>query len=709
METTKGNHKLIEHEGGWRARTDWSWLALLVCIVAVTWCAAYNRWTSTAWATPVSYNEDTWFQLATTKAFATGEAPPILPKYPASLGAPFSANWNDYPSVEEGMFVWTGVLARVFGPLPGANVALLSASLLAAASFYFACRQFGSHPAVSVAGAALFSLSRFAFARSLHHLSLTFYWHLPLGVLVIWYCLTRPTLDRERRLVLFCVAVAILHGVQNIYYTGMFLQFLAGISCYHALRREPWRRIVFPLFLAAIAVFTVGLMNIDTLSSRLANGPNPFVIVRNYAGGELYALKPIELIVPVVHRITALGDWGMNHYAKQAYVVGELGSPYLGIVGIAALLLLVWEAARHLASQNLKQVPFQLWFVLWTLAFSVIGGLNALLAVCGLVLFRGSNRYSIVILTLVLLFLVRYLSSFTRNWKKVPLLTLAGSIMVVGLLDQIPSSPTGESIAEIRKLVRSDARMAATLETKLPPNAMVFQLPIMEFPEVPPLRGVASYEHFRPYLFSQHLRYSYGSDKGRTRERWQTEAEQFGVPHLIGVLEQYGFSAILINRKGYEDGGAAFLEALRSLGKAELLVDSEFICAALTPATRPFLPPDFDENWYGLEGRAAHDWRWSSGDATIVLYNPESGPRQARLSFRLENLQPRRLQIALGSRKIYGNSFQPGMVAQPIDLTVMLSPGKNVVRFKSSAPGAFPGTSDTRKLAFALHDFRLLE
>jgi len=700
----------MEHERGWRARTDWYWMTLLLCLVAVTWCAAYNRWTATAWATPVSYDEDTWFQLATTKAFASGEAPPIFPKYPASLGTPFSANWNDYPSVEEGMFVWTGVLARVFGLLTGANVALLSASLLAAASFYFASRQLGCHPFFSVAGAALFSLSRFAFARSLHHLSLTYYWHLPLGVLVIWSCLTRPTIHRERRLVLFCVAVAVLHGVQNIYYTGMFLQFLVGVSCYFALRREPWRRTVFPLLLAVVAVFIVGLMNVDTLSSRLVNGPNPFVIVRNYAGVELYGLKPIELIVPVVHRITALGDWGMSHYAKQAYVVGEVGSPYLGIVGIAALLLLLWKAIRHLVGQNLKQVPFYLWFLLWILSFSVIGGINALAAVCGLVLFRCTNRYSIVILTLVLLYLVRYLSSRTRSWTWAPISILAGSIMVLGLLDQIPSSPAWASIAETRKVIRADARLAANLEAKLPAHAMIFQLPIMDFPEVSPIRGVVSYEHFRPYLYSRHLRYSYGSDKGRTRERWQSEAERFGAPRLIGILEQYGFSAILINRKGYEDGGAGLLEELRSLGRTNLLVESaEFICAALTPATRPILPPDFDENWYDLEGNANHDWRWSSGDASIVLYNSESGPRQAHLSFRLETLQPRRVEIALASRQIYVDSLQPGAAAQPIDLTVMLSPGKNLVRFKSSAPGVITGTGDPRKLAFALHDFRLLE
>jgi hypothetical protein len=703
----KSEGEVAAQERTWGAPNDWYWLALLLCIVTLTWCAAYNRWTSTAWATPVSYEGDTWSQLAGTKAFASGEVFPILPKYPASLGAPFAANWNDYPSIEEGFFLWNAVLARTFGLLTGANVALLSASLLAAASFYFACRQFGSHPIFSLAGAALFSLSRFALTRNLSHLTLAYYWHLPLGVLVIWYCLARPTIHRERRLLVFCVAVAVLHGVQNIYYTGMFLQFLVGVCCYLAMRREPWRRIVFPLVLAAITASTVGLMNVDTLYSRIVNGPNPSVLVRNYAGVELYALKPIELIVPVVHRITALGDWGMNHYAKQAYVVGEIGSPYLGIVGIAALLLLLWEAVRHLVGQNLKQVPFHLWFVLWTLAFSVIGGINALLAVCGLVLFRGSNRYSIVILTLVLLFLVRYLSSFTRNWKWMPASALAGSIMVLGLLDQIPSSPTRESIAATRKVVRADAKMAANLEAKLPVNAMIFQLPIMDFPEVPPIRGVACYEHFRPYLYSRHLRYSYGSDKGRTRERWQSEAEQFGTSRLINILEQYGFSAILINRKGYEDGAAGLLQELRSLGKSNVLVESaDFICVTLMPSTRPILPPDFDRGWYDFEGNLKENRRWSSGDANITFENNLPGKRTIHLRFGFETLKPRHIRVLKDDKIIYETGIGSAKI-EPVQLSFVLAPGETTLHFKSDVPADLPGNGDLRKIAFGISNFEL--
>ncbi|MDP9004919.1 MAG: hypothetical protein M3N12_09045 [Verrucomicrobiota bacterium] len=104
----------------WR-RTDWAFLGLLLCLVTLAWCSAYNRWTAAAWNTPIYYGSDAWGTLAGAKAFSTGEIPPILSKHPASLGAPFQANWDDYPTVEEGIWVWVGLLVRVFGLFRGTN------------------------------------------------------------------------------------------------------------------------------------------------------------------------------------------------------------------------------------------------------------------------------------------------------------------------------------------------------------------------------------------------------------------------------------------------------------------------------------------------------------------------------------------------------------------------------------------------------------
>src|SRR6478672_417337 len=99
---------------------EWIWVTVLLFVVGLAWCAHYDRWTVDAWATPVIYGGDAWGTLAGAKATATGEFPPLVIKCPRSLGAPFRANWNDYPNVEEGIFAWVGFLAWIFGPFAGA-------------------------------------------------------------------------------------------------------------------------------------------------------------------------------------------------------------------------------------------------------------------------------------------------------------------------------------------------------------------------------------------------------------------------------------------------------------------------------------------------------------------------------------------------------------------------------------------------------------
>jgi phosphoglycerol transferase len=113
---------------------------------------------------------------------------------------------------------------------------------------------------------------------------------------------------------------------------------------------------------------------------------------------------------------------------------------------------------------------------------------------------------------------------------------------------------------------------------------MVFQLPVVEFPESP-APGVPPYDHFRPYLYSKNLRYSYGSMKGRERERWQlalqglmfegATLDQQGqrvvfnaanFSRAISELKKLGFSAIYINRNGFPDRAKGLEDAFLELG-----------------------------------------------------------------------------------------------------------------------------------------------
>ena len=689
---------------------DWLWWIVLLAVVTLLFCLAYDRWTLKAWQTPISYVGDTWGEMAAAKAFATGEIYPVLPKYPRSFGAPFVANWNDYPITDEAVFCWHALFIRLFGLFTGSNFVLLSAHLLAAASFYFVARSLRYEKTISFATALLFAMSPFAFARSLWHLSLTLYWHVPLGLLVVWWCISGQAY-RDRRKQIASVVIAVIHGVYYVYYLGIFAQFLVLAALVCLLRRKERSQVLFPLFLLAVVAFTFALMNLDTFIYKSTNGPNPDALVRNYSGLELYALRPIELFLPASHRLASLQEWTNRVYFSQTmFHRGENNSVYLGFIGLVGLLLLAAASLSAIIKNDYNRIPIHALGAGWVLLFSVIGGLNGFLGAFGIVLFRGTNRYSIVILAIALLFVARQLSRAAAKARFPVVMGCSGLIAIIGFGDQVPRFYDAANTEQIHRRVVSDGRFSATLESKLPARAMVFELPVAGYPEIGPIKKMLDYEHFRPYLQSRTLRYSYGSHKGRPRERWQTEAMQFGVPNAVLSLEKYGFAAILINRKGYADNADSLLAELAAAGKSQVLSESdELVAIALEPSLHPPLPPEFDRQWYALEGKPSDFWRWSSGNARVILYNADSTNRPVHLSFNLLSLEPREIEIALGATKLFAASLEAGRPSTTINLTAILRPGKNELLFKTDRPPNVPRNGDNRKLAFSLRNFTIDE
>src|SRR5207249_2171272 len=188
---------------------------------------------------------------------------------------------------------------------------------------------------------------------------------------------------------------------------------------------------------------------------------------------------------------------------------------YLGLVGIAGLASLAITTFARLVRKS-APMPLEAAQVLWIVLQATVGGLNACLGVFGFYLFRATGRYSIFVLALALLFLVRQLSRLTKD-KPILAMVGAATLVVAVLVDQTPPIITRRQIEQTAKTVDSDSRFTREIESRLPPEALLFQLPIVDFPEAFP---GACYDHFRPYLFSRHLRFSFGAVKGRARDDW---------------------------------------------------------------------------------------------------------------------------------------------------------------------------------------------
>ena len=683
------------------------WVLVIAAVVTLVWAFSYNRWSASAWRTPVTYGGDAWSAMAFVKALATGEILPILPKYPHSLGAPFYANWNDFPSVEEGIFTWWALLAWLFGLSAGSSLVLFSTHLLAALSFYGTCRRLRYDRSLSAATAVLFSFAPFAFYRNLQHLPLTYYWHIPLGILVVWLCSARRAYPQNRRSVIACLIVAVLHGFQNPYYTGMFLQLLGFAALWQLARSRTWRAAVMPVATAVVTLLTFVVANIDTLYVRGQLGTNHGAVLRSYQNLEYYALKPVEFLLPISHRVDAIEGWTRNVYLPNTFFHSEVGSPYLGWIAIVGLLWMLWRGFLGLATRDPKVIPAHLFAVAWIVAYSIVGGINGVVGFF-VQYFRGTNRYSIFVLCFVLLFVTRELSRLTCRRSKLLRGAVAAAVLVVGLLDQIAGVYPLSLVKETARQISSDRRIVAKVESALPSGAMLFQLPVRDFPEGGAIEQMGDHEHFRPYLYSEALRFSYGNHKGRTRDRWQKELEGAGAARMIEELERYGFAAVWINRKGYADRGAALLAAFRAAGRGEMIAKADdFYCLRLNPAAHPVMPPEFELPWSYIEGHPDDNWRWTAGPANLILYNSHHSVRRVHVSFGLATLQPRNVQVIGQEGLLAECAFEATNLFCTAEFTVTLQPGANRLRFETDRPGAVAGNGDPRVLAFRLVNFRL--
>jgi len=576
------------------SRSDARLCAALGTVAALLAIAAYGRWDSTAWNTPVEYGHlgydaDAMAVLAQIKAASQGDFPPLLMKTIPQLGAPFRANWNDTPIVEQLLYWLTGCLASVTSVFFAANALVLFSHVLAAVSFFAVCRALACDARWSFAGALVFAFARFPFTRQLHHPQVLYDWHVPACLLVGWWLLDGAGFRLRDRRFWIAVAIAVVTGLQHPYYTNMFVQ-LTGIACVVQWARGNRAAAVAGLAVCGAAMAAFLLMCGNFLAFKLAYGSNPGGMVRMFQWLEYYALKPLDLFMPPPdHPFAPLAALAQGYF-KNVLASGETPpSSYLGILGIAALAWLTATCVRDALARPSRDLPREAWQILWIVAYSIVGGVNCLVGVFGIQLFRSANRYSIFILAIVLIWAIRQLSKIRlpaeAGWA------LSAVAVAIALWDQVPPPPTAAQIADIAARVDSDRQFTRELEARLPAGGMVFQLPAMKYPERP-APGVSASEHFRPFLYSDSLRFSFGSMAGRPDTAWQDALLKADLPGVIRALEAYGFGAIYINRAGFEDGAAALLKALGDQARSETITSprGDLVAVMLKPAENPELP-----------------------------------------------------------------------------------------------------------------------
>lgn len=683
----------------------------LITIVVVGWCIVRDRTSAESWQVPLDYTGDSPQILGWIKAASEFDYIPFGSATISRLGAPYQANWNDYPMYEKILTFVMGLVARCCGVFVASNVGVLLAHIMSAVSFYFCCRFMRYSRTWSFVGAVLFSFTYYHFFRGLGHLLLAFSYPLPWAILSCWVIVGSKRMKMGDRLSWMCLITALVMGLSSPYNLNIYVELL----CFALLVQFVWRRRqeslrvgVWSLAVAGAAFIAI---NMGTLAFEWAHGKNPTAVDRHYFESELYALKPMEMFIPPpTHNVPGLAAIG-DKYVSSVFVRGEICSAYLGIIGIVGLLWIFAETFLLIVRNTKRTKPFPPYALqsTWVIFYSVIGGVNCIIALCGIQYFRATDRYSVFISTIILLFLVSKMTVWSRKWSEGKNLGFAALALAIGIFDQVPHPLAPEETITGLKLIESDKAFGNAMEEKLPPHTMVFQMPVMSFPEAVPIHNVSGYEMLRPYFVTKTMRFAFGSVRGRNREAWQWEVEKMPPAEMVNALERYGFGAIYINRKGYADNGDDLLKQLAATGRTNTFEDAahQQVCVALKPSPNPELPHTddraqilFRNGWAVKEHTPLENREWSSGDAMLSFFSESHTPETYNFRCLVGSISARHVSIEMDGKEIWSGEIQPGQAA-PVDVTVIGRHGNNKIYFKTDAKPVRPKDSNLW-LAFTL-------
>jgi phosphoglycerol transferase len=252
-----------------------------------------------------------------------------------------------------------------------------------------------------------------------------------------------------------------------------------------------------------------------------------------------------------------------NENENQTARLGLVGS--IGVIALIGVLMVPALAGR---GEHRHMILSAARLTLAAVLLASIGGIGSLFSVLVSSDIRAYNRIAPFIGFLAMVGVAGWVDQATVRraaWRR----AAWAAILTIGILDQIVPllalkrvGPTVE--AEVRRV----QSLAGSLESQLTAGAAVFQLPIRPFPLDPGIQKMGLYDHFKPYIASHSLRWSYPS-MSRTQVRWERRIAAIPLQELPRRLANEGFSAILLDRRGYTESEAADVIAALATGGAE--------------------------------------------------------------------------------------------------------------------------------------------
>jgi len=561
--------------------------AVILCLLILVW--AMKLWEADL-ATPFGYWHDGLMVQAYIK---TGIDNPWYWQNHYQ-GMPATLQSADYPAEISASFLFL-LIKLLSVALPQSalvmNLFYLANFPLVTLSALFVLRSLRLSYAPALVMSLLYTFIPYHFYHGEIHLFLAAYFTVPFMVmLILWSFLDPPlffTWEPVRQRLTWSVrglrpfaslALCILIGCSQIYYAFFTCFFLLVAAVSSAFSRKSLYPLCSNLLLVA-TITGVGVANLaPSIMYHWKHGRNQ-VVQRPPGDSEVFGLKIVQLLMPVnEHRLHLLRKI-KDRYVQGAPLINENNFSSLGCVAGTGFLLLVGRLFyRKSGSRRPKLMDKLSTLNIGALLLGTIGGIGSLVAFTGSPWIRAYSRLSIFIGFFALMAVGLLLDKVRRRYAKSAILRIAyygclAVLLTAGILDQTASYCV-PPYAAVQQRYGADAEFVAAIEASVPPHAMIFQLPYLPFPTYLTPNAMHDLDHFRGYLHSKTLRWSYPAMLNREADVWQRAVVANQPEELVKRLVDAGFSGVYINRDGYADRACALEAALARITNAKPIESS---------------------------------------------------------------------------------------------------------------------------------------
>ena len=689
---------------------------------------------------PLRYGHDTMFSLTWIKAMLDDG----WWAHSGRIGAPGKANLADFPQYPHLHFA----AMKLLTPVTDDAVTLMNlyfllgfplTSLAALAAFRAAGLGYGP----AVAAAVLYAFLPYHFWRGVSHLFLATYFMIPLLFLVIiWlgrgeeFLFVRRA-DGRHRLdfrspracwsILICAAL----GFDFPYYPAFAVLFLTatGVAAYFA----GGGRIVLIRagLLAGVVAASFAADMSPSLMYRLRHGANPSPLLTSrhqWQDAELFGLTLTQMVLPPAeHRVGALKAVRDKFYASTP-IPSEGDAMALGAVGALGLLLVLACVVCCARAESPRGRLYHLFglLVVFAILSCTVGGFATLFNLLGTGLARTYNRVSVFVAFPALAVVFGLLDDLIHLPSRPGLRVAAGvavpaAVLGVGLYDQTGAVYVADPRAA-KQECGSDARFVARIEAAVPDGTMVFQLPYLSFLSiVNSSHKMEPYDHFRGFVHSRHLRWSYGAPHARAWDAVHAEVARQPLPEAVRRMALLGFGGVYVDRAGYTDNGREVEAGLVGLtGSAPLVSDNgrlafydlsgytERLRASSSPGTwererdrlcrAPWLI--WGEGFFTEETLGKTRWRWAGPHGEIWVVNSTDKRQAATLTFKYRTVNPGPASLTLGG-PLVTEQLTPNPDWTVYSKTLWVPPGRHRITLDSDAA---PYVQPVRTVVFAIAD-----